>query len=367
MVKSKTVLVALSGGMDSSVAAFLLKSVGFQVTGVHFRLIDEEEFLFLSSFNENFTNRQRVNKVATMLNIPCYEIDYRKEFYSKIITDFINQYEKGLTPNPCIYCNEKIKFKLLFDIAIKENFDFIATGHYVRIEKDSEEGSYLLKRGWDRKKDQSYFLYRINESVLARCLFPLGKIKKDEVKRIAQEIGLPDYINQESQEICFIPGNDYRKFLSNFGKINNGTGNFIDSTGNVLGKHKGISYYTIGQRRKTGLSLNARKYVLKIVPQNNTIVLGDEIELYQREFSVTAVHYISSHPVTCPTKLLVQIRYNSPPAWATLYPVNSRKMNIIFDEPQRAITPGQSAVFYDKDTVVGGGIIKHLPLEQYSR
>ncbi|MDD3657067.1 MAG: tRNA 2-thiouridine(34) synthase MnmA [Atribacterota bacterium] len=357
MARSNSILVALSGGIDSSVAAFLLKEKGFQVAGVYFRLIDDQE-----SFEQTNSdhNRQRVKKVTQKLNIPLYEIDYREDFYRVIIIDFIKQYEKGFTPNPCISCNEKVKFKLLYDFAVKESFDFIATGHYVRVEKDNKEGRYFLKRGLDEKKDQSYFLYRINESILSKCLFPLGNVKKEDTRKIAQEIGLPDYSSRESQEICFIPGNNYRKLLINFGKIKNEAGYFFDSAGNILGRHKGISFYTIGQRRKTGLSLNSRKYVLKIIPESNSVIIGDEIELYQREFGVIAVKYVSSEPIFLPTKLLVQIRYNTPPAWATVYPWNGEKMKIVFDEAQRAIAPGQSAVFYDKETVLGGGIIKQF-------
>ena len=351
MEKFNHVLIGLSGGIDSTVAAFLLKEKGFQVTGLYLHLIDEPESLASSN------NRYRAQKIAQKLNIPFYEIDYRKEFYRTIIADFIRQYRKGLTPNPCIYCNEKVKFKLLYDFALKEGFTHIATGHYVRVEKNEKEGRYLLKRGIDEKKEQSYFLYRIKESILSKCIFPLGGLRKEDVKRIALKINLADYTERDSQEICFIPGNDYRKLLAKQGKIREEEGYFFDSAGNVLGKHKGISFYTVGQRRKTGLSLNSRKYVLKISAQDNSVIIGDESELYKQEFEVMALSFISPNSITKPTRLLVQIRYNTPPARAVVYPYDEKKMKITFDVAQRAITPGQSAVFYDKDIVLGGGII----------
>ena len=351
MEKFNHVLIGLSGGIDSTVAAFLLKEKGFQVTGLYLHLIDEPESLASSN------NRYRAQKIAQKLNIPFYEIDYRKEFYRTIIADFIRQYRKGLTPNPCIYCNEKVKFKLLYDFALKEGFTHIATGHYVRVEKNEKEGRYLLKRGIDEKKEQSYFLYRIKESILSKCIFPLGGLRKEDVKRIALKMNLADYAERDSQEICFIPGNDYRKLLVKQGKIREEEGYFFDSAGNVLGKHKGISFYTVGQRRKTGLSLNSRKYVLKISAQDNSVIIGDESELYKQEFEVTALSFISPNPITKPARLLVQIRYNTPPARAVVYPYDEKKMKITFDVAQRAITPGQSAVFYDKDIVLGGGII----------
>lgn len=351
MKKSNRVLVALSGGIDSSVAAFLLKEKGYQVAGLYLRLIEDPK---------NITqpyDRMRAQKLAQKLGLTLYQIDYREDFCRIIIKDFVEQYRKGLTPNPCIFCNEKVKFRLLYDFALKEGFDFIATGHYVRVEKDGQEGSYLLKRGIDRKKDQSYFLYRIKESILSKCIFPLGYLKKEETRKIAGNIELPDYIKEESQEICFIPDNDYRKLLAKQNKVKEEAGYFLDSAGNILGRHKGISLYTVGQRRKTGLSLNSRKYVLRISTQNNSVIIGDESELYKREFEVTDLSFISCNPITKPTRLLVQIRYNTPPAWAIVYPYEGEKMRIIFDEAQRAITPGQSAVFYDKDVVLGGGII----------
>ena len=354
MKKVNRVLIGLSGGIDSAVAAFLLKKKGFQIAGLYLHLIDEPESTALSN------KRYRVQNIAQKLNIPLHVIDYRKEFYRIIVTDFIEQYRRGLTPNPCIFCNEKVKFKLLYNFALKEGFTHIATGHYVRVDKDEKEGRYLLKRGIAQKKEQSYFLYRIKEPILSKCIFPLGSLRKEDVKEIAREIDLVDYTEKDSQEICFIPGNDYRKLMVKQGKIREEEGYFFDSAGNVLGKHKGISFYTVGQRRKTGLSLNSRKYVLKISAQDNSVIIGDENELYKQEFEVTALSCISSNPLTRPNRLLVQIRYNTPPARAVVYPCDGERMTIIFEEAQRAITPGQSAVFYDKDIVLGGGIISQL-------
>ena len=361
MTKIKTVLVALSGGIDSSVAAYLLQKKGFQVVGIYFHLIEERTN---REHSDNTyppsDNKQAVKEVAQKLNIPLLEIGYKEEFFRIIVLDFIEKYKKGLTPNPCIFCNEKIKFKLLYDFGLKESFSYISTGHYVRIEKDEKEGRFLLKRGLDARKDQSYFLYRLKEKVIAKCLFPLGILKKEDTRKFAQKIGFAALSSKESQEICFIPDNNYRQLIAGMEGTNDEPGNFLDSAGNILGRHKGISNYTIGQRRKTGLSLNSRKYVTKIIPEDNTIIIGDEADLYKREFTVADVSFISSIPISQPTPLLVQIRYNSLPAPAMVYPLDGAKIRIIFYEPQRAITPGQSAVFYQQDIVLGGGIIERV-------
>lgn len=362
MIKPKSVLIGLSGGVDSSVAAFLLKEEGFQVEGLYLHLVDGQKYSTLTEcagIDCQLDNRQRAYNAAQRLKIPFHEIDCRKDFFKTIIKDFIRQYEAGLTPNPCIFCNEKIKFRLLHNYAIERGFDYIATGHYARIEKEGAEKDYLLKRGIDEKKDQSYFLYRIDESILSKCIFPLGIFKKEDVKKIARGNRLSESSRKESQEICFIlPGDDYRKLLSNNGNIKSKAGYFLDSSGNVLGRHKGISFYTIGQRKKLGLSLNSRKYVIEIRPQDNSVIIGDEKELYQHECIVTELKYPFKNPISESTRLLVQVRYNSLPALATLHPCHNEKMRILFDKAQRAIAPGQSAVFYDRDVVIGGGIIE---------
>ncbi|HKK83227.1 MAG TPA: tRNA 2-thiouridine(34) synthase MnmA [Atribacterota bacterium] len=364
MKNNKSVLIAMSGGIDSSVAAFLLKEKGYQVTGIYFQLVGiEKNKEYKEKEPDNcYPDRQRVRKIAQKLGIPLYEVDYRKEFNNIVVNDFIIKYQSGLTPNPCVLCNEKVKFRLLLHYALKNNIQFIATGHYVRIEKNEKQNKTLLKRGLDRKKDQSYFLYRLSKNILSKCIFPLGSLMKRKVEKIACEIGLEPSKIKESQEICFIPGNNYRKLIEHRvtqpGK--NQPGYFVDTSGNILGRHKGIAFYTIGQRRKIGLSLNTRKYIVRISPKSNKIVIGDEQDLYRREFKVVEVHYISRDPIMEPVELQVQIRYHTPPACATIFPCQKNSLYIIFNEPMRAITPGQSAVFYDKDIVVGGGIIGFL-------
>ena len=363
MKNNKSILVAMSGGIDSNTAAFLLKESGYQVTGIYFHLVNDDccdyDFGKEISNKKYFYDSHIAREVADKLNIKLLEVDYKEAFSRIVIRDFVRKYKSGITPNPCVLCNEKIKFPLLIEHAANNGIKYIATGHYSRIEFNSALNKCVLKRGVDRKKDQSYFLYRLGHDTLPRTIFPLGELTKKNVENIASRAGLKSSKAKESQEICFISGNNYRKLIEDrvYQQEKKQTGYFVDTSGNVLGIHKGIAFYTIGQRRKIGLSLNSRKYIVEINAKENKIVIGDESDLYQKEFKLEELHYSSIAPITQPIELQVQIRYNTIPAKATIFPNKNNKLQVIFKEPKRAITPGQSAVFYDNDVVLGGGII----------
>jgi len=368
MKDNRNVLVAMSGGIDSSIAAYLLQKSGYNVEGIYFQLIGKNELKFSKKGTQSEnnidtdskTNSHRARVIAEKLKIPFQVIDYRKEFKEIVINDFIRKYQLGMTPNPCIVCNEKIKFKLLSYYADKMNIQFIATGHYARIEKDRKRNIQILKRGLDTRKEQSYFLYRLNQEILSKTIFPLGSITKETVERMVKDTGLELFHAKESQEICFVSSNNYRQLIESQSKEKDRKGYFLDTSGNILGKHKGIAFYTVGQRRKIGLSFNNRKYIVKINQKDNNIIIGDEEDLYQEECILRDIHYVFYKTITKPTKLKVQIRYNAIPVSGTIFPVKQDTLKVVFNEPQRAITPGQSAVFYINDTVLGGGIISRL-------
>jgi tRNA-specific 2-thiouridylase len=349
MIKNikKKVVVAMSGGVDSSLAAALLKEGGYDVFGITIHHHDDNESL------------ESAEQAAQNLKIPWYVMDFTKEFKNIVIDYFCQEYVAGRTPNPCVICNLKIKFGLLLEKAKSLNVDYLATGHYAIKEYDQNSKKFLLKRGLDESKDQSYFLYRLNQNILPYVLFPLGKFEKNQTRELAKKYGLKNYKKKESQEICFIQGDNYRKFLiQNISKTIN-PGKFKDKEGKTLGEHQGIPYYTIGQRKGLGISLNKRRYVTEINSHENVIILSDDKDLYKNKLLVKDLSFISGDNISHSMKAEVKIRYNSKKSPANISLYSKDKLLIVFEKPQRAVTPGQSAVFYQGDVVVGGGIIEN--------
>jgi len=342
----KKVVVAMSGGVDSSLAAALLKEEGYNVLGVTIHHYEGDE------------NLESVERVAQNLKIPWYVMDFTKEFKNIVIDYFCQEYLTGQTPNPCVVCNLKIKFGLLLEKAKSLGADYLATGHYAIKKYDQKSKNFLLKRGVDKNKDQSYFLYRLNQEILPCVLFPLGKFKKSQTREVAKKYGLKNDKKDESQEICFIQDDNYRKFLTQYIKDTIKPGKFIDKEGKILGEHHGIPFYTIGQRKGLGVALNKRRYVVEINSQQNAVTLGDDKDLYRDKLIVKDLNFISGDKLSKSIQAEVKIRYNSKKSSAIISPYLEDKVLINFEKPQRAITPGQSTVFYQGDVVIGGGIIE---------
>ena len=348
------VVVAMSGGVDSSVAAALLKEQGYEVIGITmcFNLPDSETKKPHCCGLQGIEDARRV---AHKLGIRHYVLNMQKELEKWVIKDFCQEYLNGRTPNPCVRCNQYIKFDALLKKARALGAKFMATGHYARIEKIQ---SYLLKKAKDKTKDQSYFLYRLNQKQLRHILFPLGDYTKDKVRKFAREFALPVADKLASQEICFSPGADYRGFLKVRLAAAIKPGLITDTEGNMLGKHKGIAFYTIGQREGLGIAKGYPVYVTKIDPKNNQITLGKREDVYNKEFLVETPHFILG-VIKKKIAAKVRIRYNHQEAKAVIVPFGNM-IKVKFKKPQFAITPGQAAVFYNKDTVVGGGTIAKI-------
>ncbi len=363
----KRVVVAMSGGVDSSTAAWLLKEKGYEVIGATMCIgIPDRNGTGLNRCC-GFSDIEDARQVALQLGIPFHVFQLREEFGKEIIDYFCREYGAGRTPNPCILCNEKLKFGSFLKRAMDLGADYVATGHYAQIELDEESGQYLLKRGIDRRKDQSYVLFSLKQDQLRHSIFPLGGYHKDEVRRIAFERGLRVHDKPESQEICFIPETSYHYFL--FERLRDSTvpGPIMDRKGKVLGMHKGIAFYTIGQRRGLRLAKGKPLYVIRIDREKNAIVVGEEQEVYRDTFMVDSVNWIRPSKETSSISCRVKIRYNHPGAEATLFPKGLDAVEVIFKNPQKAITPGQAAVFYDGDTVIGGGWIKEVRSSEWGK
>jgi tRNA-uridine 2-sulfurtransferase len=354
-----TVLLGMSGGVDSSVAAALLVRGGYDVHGVTLQVWEhEDEAIAVSKrWEERGCCKVGIARyVAQRLKIPHELVDTRATFRTGVIDDFIAGYLEGTTPNPCVRCNERVKLRSLIELADARGINFVATGHYVRI-GESEEVSFL-QRAADRKKDQSYFLYRLRQSWLARLLFPVGNMQKTDVWKEAEGLGLPVDELKESQEICFVSHGDYRTFIEKEAPAAKKPGAFVDDEGRYLGSHEGIAFYTPGQRRGLGIAAGRRLYVQQVQPTTNTVVLGTEQSLCRSQCDVADLNLFDSSLLTRATEVQVKVRYGTPATPATIQSLSEDTLRIFFHEPQRALSPGQSAVFYQNDYVLGGGIIR---------
>ena len=356
------VVIAMSGGVDSSVAAALLKQQGYHVIGMMLRLWSE-------------TGREESNRcctpdsmalarrVAAMLDIPFYVVDAKELFYSTVVQSFLDGYAQGVTPNPCLICNRQIKWDFLLNHALALGADYLATGHYAK-KQETEDGKWQLLRSTDRSKDQSYVLHVLTQEKLAKALFPVGEYPKPEIRKLAGTFGLPTAARSDSQDLCFLAGEDYREFLRRNAPEIGHPGPILTRDGKTLGEHQGLAYYTIGQRKGLGVASRVPLYVLAKDAATNTLVVGREEELGSRELIAKDVNWISGEAPTESFRAEVKTRYTAREAWAEITPLDVnrpgetfRSRRVRFDAPQRDITPGQAAVFYDGDLVLGGGMI----------
>ena len=350
----------MSGGVDSSTAAWLLKEKGYEVIGATMCIGMLDQNQAGPARCCGLADIEEARRVALQLEIPFYVFHLREEFERVVIQYFCEEYMKGRTPNPCILCNEKIKFGFFLEKVLELKADFIATGHYARLDYDKEIGHYFLRKGVDRKKDQSYVLFSLTQAQFHQILFPLGELQKEEVRKKALQLGLQVHDKPESQEVCFIQESSYHSFLSERLKESIEPGPILDQEGKVLGRHKGIPFYTIGQRRGLRLAKGKPLYVIGIDREKNAIIVGGEEEVYSDTFKVDSVHWIIPHPTISSMDAQVKIRYNHPGSEAILSPRREDEVEVRFKSPQKAITPGQAAVFYDGETVMGGGWIKEV-------
>ncbi len=355
----KKALIAMSGGVDSSVAAYLLKQQGFDCTGITMKLFGNED---IGAGGEkrccSLEDTTDARNVSYAMGIPYFVYNFTEDFKKQVINRFIESYQNGATPNPCIDCNRYIKFERLLCRAKQLGMDCIATGHYARIEYDALTGRYLLKKAADKTKDQSYVLYAMTQEQLSYTLFPLGDLHKTEVRDIAKEQGFVNADKHDSQDICFVrDGNDYADFIEQYTGRKYEEGNFIDMNGNILGKHKGLIRYTIGQRKGLGLSLKKPMYVRFKDTEKNTVTLCEDDRLFSKSLDAADFNWIACEKINSPIRVKAKIRYNQTGQWATANQTSPDTVHIEFDESQRAIAKGQAAVLYDGDVVVGGGTI----------
>lgn len=357
-MEKKKVVVGMSGGVDSSVAAWLLKNQGYDVIGVTMQIWQDEEEAAMEEHGGccGLSAVDDARRVAAALDIPYYVMNFKKEFKENVIDYFIDDYLHGRTPNPCIACNRYVKWESLLKRSLDIGAEYIATGHYARVEK-LLNGRYAIRNSATAAKDQTYALYNLTQDQLSKTLMPVGEYTKDQIRAMADEIGLLVAHKPDSQDICFVPDGDYASFIENTTDQVLPTGNFVTPEGKVLGKHKGIIHYTVGQRKGLGLALGYPAFVLEIRPETNEVVIGTYEESLTYTVRANELNFMSVEQITEPVRIFAKIRYNHKGAWCTVERTGEDEIVCTFDEPIRAATPGQAVVLYDGEYVLGGGTI----------
>lgn len=355
---SNKALIAMSGGVDSSVAAYLMKERGYDCIGATMKLFQNDD-IGLSKEHSccSIDDVEDARRVASALDMPFYVLNFSDNFKEKVVDKFVSCYENGMTPNPCIECNRHLKFDHLYNKAKELGYEYVVTGHYAGISFNEKTGRYELRKASDTTKDQSYVLYSMTQEQLAHTIFPLCDLTKEKVRELAEQRNFINANKHDSQDICFVVNGKYADFIEQYTGKNYPEGDFLDLEGNVLGRHKGIIRYTIGQRRGLGLSLKASMYVVKVDPIANTVILGYNEDLFSRELNANNINLISVPEIVGEMRVKARARYNMKEQWATVSQTGDDTIHVIFDEPQRAITKGQAVVLYDGDVVVGGGTI----------
>ena len=351
-------LIAMSGGVDSSVAAYLMQQRGFDCTGITLKLFDSDTDAEPGEKTCcSLDDIEDARSVCRRLGIPHFVYNFKDSFSENVIARFIRAYETGCTPNPCIDCNRYIKFDKLIRRAEELDFDCVVTGHYARVLYDEKAGRWLLKKALDLSKDQSYVLYSLTQRQLSKTIFPLGEMTKDETRTLAEQTGFVNARKHDSQDICFVPDGDYARFIEEYTGKTYPCGDFVDENGNVLGEHKGIIRYTVGQRKGLGLALPHPMYVKEKNLAENKVVLCDNDALFSKELFAEDLNLISVEKLTEPLRVNARVRYNQKEQPATVYAAGDNAIRVVFDEPQRAVAKGQAVVLYQGDSVIGGATI----------